>query len=48
MAFSNGNGMVKSLRIGQSNAAKSPFFFVMERRSTTIILTSYLQEDGIV
>ena len=24
MAFSNGNGMVKSYRIGQPNAAKSP------------------------
>lgn len=44
MATSNGVGIVKSLKIGQSNAAKPPLF--EERRSTTIILTLVWQ--GIV
>ena len=35
MAFSNGNGMVKSLKIGLSNATKLLVF--QEGRSTTII-----------
>ena len=43
MAKSNGFGIVTSFRIGQPNAAKSPY---KERRSTTII--SALKRDGIV
>ena len=41
VAINNGNGMVKSYRIGQPNAAKSPKY-KKERRSTTIIRRKYI------
>ena len=36
MAFSNGNGIVKSLKIGQSDAAKHLSYNLIDESSTTI------------